>query len=79
MGFCESLNDLLSQNDLSIVDGATNDRAKVCRVLEAAQADVEVRSVRRLGAVLQPDKSRPILVTVRDREERDLALNKAKV
>ena len=61
------------------LDGVTNDQAKVRRVLEAAGADVEVRSVRRLGAVAQADKSRPILVSVSSRDQRDSTLEKAKV
>lgn len=65
------------------LDGETEDVDKVNKIWGAAGATSEVLSVRRLGdggaaGRARPRRSRPILVTVRSKQDRDAVLNKAK-
>ena len=65
------------------LDGETEDVDKVNKIWDAAGATSEVVSVRRLGdggaaGGARPRRSRPILVTVRSKQDRDAVLNKAK-
>ena len=55
--------------------GATNDTDKLKKVWETAGITCNIKSFKRIG---NPDRRRPLLVVVDSRNERDIALEKAK-
>ena len=60
------------------LEGATDDNAKLGKIWTKMGTNVTRVSHKRLGRNVQPGRKRPILVTVRSKENRDEALEKSK-